>query len=275
MLSWIDSIRSTLAINFMPTRSLSGMRTILTGATAGIGRAIALQLVAAGGRVIVTGRREDRLRELIAEAKSPDMHYVAGEITEAPLREKLLSTCLDRFGGLDCLINNAGMTGIGKFADNDEERLRRIMEVNFFSPLALTRLCIPELRKGTHPIIVNVASVLGHVAVPKKTEYIASKFALHGFSDSLRAELRPEGIDVMLLSPSTTDTEIFDVGYGDRKQIPWANAKGQSPEAVARAALRGIRRGSQEIILTIGGKGLVWFDRLFPNTANYLIGKFA
>ena len=147
-----------------------------------------------------------------------------GDITEPAIRGRLLDVARTEFGGLDCLINNAGMGGIGNFADTNESRLRRIMEVNFFAPLELTRLAIPKLRHGNRPLIVNVASVLGHRAVPKKSEYCASKFALHGFSDSLRSELAPQGIDVLIVSPSTTDTEFFDVALGDKRKLPWLRA---------------------------------------------------
>ena len=113
---------------------------------------------------------------------------VVGDVTDPAVRQQLLDTARDQFGGLDGLVNNAGIGGIGEFSENDEAKLRRIMEVNYFAPLELIRLAIPELRKGHTPFIMNVASVLGHCAVPKKSEYCASKFALHGFSDALRCE---------------------------------------------------------------------------------------
>lgn len=260
----------------MATRSLAGMRTLLTGASSGIGLALAKRLVAQKSRLVLNARREDRLSALVAElrATGAEVYPVVGDVTDPAVRQQVLDATRNHLGGLDCLINNAGMGGIGNFAENDEARLRRIMEVNFFAPLELTRLCIPELRHGKRPIIVNVASVLGHRAVPKKSEYCASKFALHGFSDSLRSELAPEGIDVLLVSPSTTDTEFFDVAMGDKRKLPWLT-RGQSSDAVARAALKAIQRGKHEIILTPGGKALVWFDRLFPTLTNRLVRRFA
>jgi short-subunit dehydrogenase len=237
---------------------------------------LAKRLAAQGGRLLLNARRGDRLDALVAELRATDAwaYPVAGDVTDPAVRRQLIEAIHKHLGGLDCLINNAGMGGIGNFAENDEARLRRIMEVNFFAPLELTRLCIPELRKGMKPIIVNVASVLGHRAVPKKSEYCASKFALHGFSDSLRSELAPEGIDVLIVSPSTTDTEFFDVALGDKRKLPWLT-RGQSSAAVARAAVRAIERGKHEIILTPGGKALVWFDRLFPTLTNRLVRRFA
>jgi len=259
----------------MAMRSVLGMRTILTGASSGIGLALASLLAKKGARLVLNARREDRLTQLLREIEGEGGNAisVAGDVTEPAVRQKLIDEATNHFGGLDCLINNAGMGGIGNFADNDESRLRRIMEVNFFAPVELARLAIPELRKGSKPIIVNVASVLGHRAVPKKSEYCASKFALHGFSDSLRSELEPENIDVLILSPSTTDTEFFDAAIGDKHLLPWL-AKGQPPAIVAQAAVRAIERGKHEVILTIGGKGMVWFDRLFPTLTDHLATKY-
>lgn len=259
----------------MATRSVLGMRTILTGASSGIGLALARQLARQGARLVLSARREERLTQLVDDLKAAggDAVVVPGDITDPEVRQKLVATAKSELGGLDCLINNAGIGGIGNFADNDEARLRRIMEVNFFAPLELTRLAIPELRRGTKAIIVNVASVLGHRAVPKKSEYCASKFALHGFSDSLRSELAKYKIDVLIVNPSTTDTEFFDAAVGDKRMLPWLS-KGQSPEVVARAAVRAIERGKHDIILTAGGKGMVWFDRLMPSLTDFLVTKY-
>jgi short-subunit dehydrogenase len=251
------------------------MRTILTGASSGIGLALARLLAKRGARLVLSARREERLTQLVDELKQGggEAVAVAGDVTADEVRRELMETAKSQLGGLDCLINNAGIGGIGNFIDNDEARLRRIMEVNFFAPLELTRLAIPELRQGSKPILVNVASVLGHRAVPKKSEYCASKFALHGFSDSLRSELAPEHIDVLIVSPSTTETEFFDVAIGDKRKLPWL-AKGQPPETVARAAVRAIERGLHEIILTAGGKGMVWFDRLMPTITDNLVTRY-
>ena len=261
----------------MATRKISGLRIILTGVSSGIGRALALQLARRGAKLILNARREDRLEELRKEiqATGQEAFTVAGDVTDPQVRERLLAAAKEHYDGLDCLINNAGVGGIGKFAESDEARLRRIMEVNFFAPLALIRLTLPELRKGKTPLIVNVASVLGHCAIPKKSEYCASKFAIHGFSDSLRSELAEEKIDVMILSPSTTQTEFFDVAYGeDKRQLHWLSGGGQSPTAVAQAAVRAMEKGKYELILTSGGKIMVWLDRLFPWFTAQLIRKY-
>lgn len=258
----------------MARRSLARRRTILTGASSGIGEALARELAARGARLILTARRENRLRELENAIRSAggDAFIVPGDVTDASLRRRLLETAQREYGGLDLVINNAGTGRFGPFAEADEARLRQTLEVNFFAPVELIRAALPLLRAGDKSMIVNISSVLGHFAMPEKSEYCASKFALHGFSDALRMELRPAGIDVLLVSPSTTATEFFDKAENDPNRRP---SRGISPERVARKTIRAIRRGRREIILSAEGKLGVWADRLAPSLTNWLFAKHA
>jgi short-subunit dehydrogenase len=229
-----------------------------------------------GARLVLTARRREALEDLQRQIRSTgqEAHVVAGDVVEAALRQRLLETANSELGGLDLLINNAGVGAIGPFAEASEDRLRRVMEVNFFAPAELIRSAVPLLQAGNRPMIVNVSSVLGHRGIPKKSEYCASKFALHGLSDSLRAELTARGIDVLLVSPSTTATEFFDNVLEKTADLPWLALGAMSAEAVARRAVKAIRRGRHEIILTPGGKLLVWFDRLCPPLVNRLVARF-
>lgn len=257
-------------------RSLMGLRVLLTGASSGIGRELARQLAAAGSDLLLTARRSDRLEHLCQELNTHGRtaRYVAGDISDPALRERLLEAVRSTWSGLDLLINNAGVGAIGPFEQASEARLRRIMEVNFFAPVELIRGALPLLAQGRRPLIANVGSVLGHRAVPHKSEYCASKFALHGFSDALRTELARQGIDVLLISPSTTDSEFFDrvlEGAAPRRPKRWTTL---SPQAVARRSLRAIRAGTHEIILSPPGKLLVWLDRLAPTLTDRLLARF-
>jgi len=257
----------------MPRRSLSGLRTILTGATSGIGRALTIELIRRGARVLALGRRADRLATLATEVSQPDNYRsFAGDVTNHDDRLAALKLAQHEFGGLDCLINNAGIGALGPFEDADAARLRQIMEVNFFAPVEFIREALPTLAAGNKPIIVNVSSVLGHRAVPDKSEYCASKFAIHGFSDALRAELSPRGIDVLLISPSTTSSEFFDSALG-RSNENHFRFGAMTPESVAIRTASAIASGRHEIILSAGGQLLVWLDRLCPPLANWLVRR--
>jgi len=252
-------------------RTLAGQRILLTGASSGIGRELAIQLVARRAKVFALARRWSRLEELAREINRPELFaFRECDITRSVDREESLHECIDRFGGLDTLINNAGSGAIGPFSAADEARLRKVMEVNFFAPVELIRLALPHLRQGNKPLIVNVSSVLGHRAVPQKSEYCASKFALHGFSDSLRAELAADKIDVLLVSPSTTETEFFQKVTGDVRKLH-GRFGAKSPAYVARATIRAMQAGRHEVILSTGGRFLVWLDRLCPPLADRLV----
>jgi short-subunit dehydrogenase len=257
-------------------RSLTGLRTIVTGASSGIGWHLALLLAARGANVIALARRRQRLEELahLGEQRGQTILTIVGDVTKAEDRETALEFAQSQLGGLDCLVNNAGSGALGNFAEASPERLRQMMEINFFAPAEFMREALPLLRRSERALIVNVGSVLGHRAVPGKSEYCASKFAMHGLSDSLRAELAEDRIDVLLISPSTTASEFFTVASGDRDRRPKLGGKAMRPEAVARRIAGAMQTGKHEIILTAGGNFLVWLDRLCPPLADYLVARF-
>lgn len=247
---------------------------IVTGASSGIGRCLCELLVDRGANVVAVARRGERLEPLAARPAAGKLIPVVGDITEDAVRDTIVAAAANRRGGeIDLLVNNAGIGAIGPFADASPTRLREVMEVNFFAPAELTRLCLPHLRRGRAAVICNIGSVLGHRAVPMKSEYCASKFALHGWSDSLRAELASEGIQVTIVSPSTTRSEFFDslvdsgAGHSSQRLGSW------SPERVARTTFAAIQRRKSEVICSLGGKALVYADRLAPPIMNALLAQ--
>ena len=258
----------------MARRKIQSSRVVVTGASSGIGFELAKQFLQAGCKVIATARRLEQLQNLEQFGDTTSQLIVIdGDITSSEIRNKLVQTAADKFGGLDLLVNNAGVGGLGRFEESNEGCLRQIMEINFFAPVELIRAAIPVMKQGVHPMIVNISSVLGHRAVPEKGEYCASKFALHGFSDSLRAEMAGS-IDVLLVSPSTTQSEFFDNAVENHSQRDWTPKKAMPAEVVARKTLQAIRAGKHEVILTIGAKGLVLLDRLAPTLANRIVQKY-
>jgi len=257
-------------------RKLTDKRVIITGASSGIGRELARQLAAQGCQLVINARRKERLDDLASEisASGASCLVVEGDVTDQAVRARLLDQCKQRFGGLDILINNAGIGAMGRFDEATPERLREIFEVNFFAVAEMIRESLPLLKTGNEPMIVNLSSVLGHRGVPLKSEYCATKFAIHGFSDAIRAELASDGIDLLLVSPSTTDSEFFDAAIDDPTQRDWKKGGAMPPEKVAAKTIRAIQKRRHEIILTFGGRILVWLDRLIPGIANRIIAKF-
>jgi short-subunit dehydrogenase len=254
----------------------SGKRILLTGASSGIGWYLASELVRAGASVVITSRREDRLQQLrLAFGNPRKMISVPGDISDPAHRQRLIDTAVEKLGGIDMVFNNAGVGAVGPFENATQDRLRRIFEVDFFGVTELTRLAIPHLHRGVNPAICIVSSVLAHRAVPKKSEYCAAKFALRGWTESLRLELKPAGIKVVAISPSTTSSEFFDSMFdADPANRPFRFGA-QSAEYVAHAILGAVRRGRRELILSPGGKALVWLNRLAPGLMDRLLMRMA
>lgn len=259
----------------MAKRSLKNKKVLLTGASSGIGYQMALQFARQGCEILLTARRKDRLDKLAQEIQNVGgrTQVIDGDICCGTFRANLKEFVEGTWGQVDVLVNNAGIGTMGKFIESSEDQLRQVMEVNFFAPAEMIRIFHPLLCNGIDPIVANIGSVLGHRAVPLKSEYCASKFAMHGLSDALRAELAPE-IDLCLISPSTTDSEFFDSALEDQTGRDWKKKGAMSPEKVAEIAVGAIGKGTHEIILTIGGKSLVMFDRLFPTLANRAVQKW-
>lgn len=261
----------------MPVRTIADSRVIVTGASSGIGKAMAETLARRKARLLLTARREEVLADLkntLAQQGAKAVEYVAGDIADHELRSQLIEQAERRWGGLDVLINNAGVSAHGRFADSDEKTLRQIMEVNLFAAVELTRAALPTLRSGRDPAIVNMGSILGHRGVPYNSEYCASKFALRGWSEAIRAELVSDGIDVLLVSPGTTDTEFFEHLVAARGTPPWQSSRAISPEAVARQVVAALERGRREIFPNWHGRALVGVNRLIPRAVDRLLERY-
>ncbi len=261
----------------MARREIEGSRVIVTGASSGIGRAIVLELVRQGAAVAAVARRAERLAELADEVGriGGKIETVAGDVTDPVTRQKAVEVALARFGGLDILVNNAGVGAVGPFEDADPRRARNVMEVNYFATIEMIRLALPLLHEGKRPIIVNVGSIVGLRGTPLNSEYSASKFAVQGFSESLRAELVKHGIDVLVVNPGTTKTEFFDSVVEETAKPSWPEHKAVTPEFVAQKTVRAIRRGDHAIIPYFWGKVMFWINRLSPRLMDRIMSRYA
>lgn len=261
-------------------RPLKDMRVLITGASSGIGWHLALELIRSGAVVLATARRRERLEELaqvVDETSADDsgrLEILAGDLTSPDTRQQLLDQVTRSWNGLDILINNAGAGAVGRFGDASPERLREVMEIDFFAPVELSRLALPLLQRGRKPAILLIGSVLGHRAVPGKSEYCAAKFALRGWGEAIRCELQPQGIDVIMLSPSTTRSEFFERLIDTPANVHSTNLGSMPPEKVARAARLALQRNSRDIILSAGGKSLVWAGRFFPRIVDRVLARY-
>ncbi len=257
-------------------RELRSRRAIITGASSGIGREVALELARHGVGIVAVARREDRLRTLarqVADFGVP-IEVVVGDIVDAAIRQQAIDDAATKLGGLDILVNNAGMGAMGLFEEASPERLRRLMEVNFFALVELTRAALPLLKTGIRPIVVNVSSILGRRGVPYNSEYCASKFAVHGFSESIRSEFAPLSIDVLVVSPGTTETEFFDKVIERKGEPKWPTHRPVTAADVARRVVRAIRAGRHEIVPYRWGKVLCLLNRLSPRLVDRMMERY-
>jgi len=260
----------------MSRREIQGSRALVTGASSGIGRELAVQLAGGGADVVVVARREERLKELAEQivADGGRIETIAGDITDRQTRRDAVETAESSFGGLDILINNAGVGALGPFEHSDPDRLRTVFEVNFFALVEMTRLALPLLKRGTNPMVVNVSSILGRRGVPHNSGYSASKFAVQGFSESIRAELAGQKVDVLVVNPGTTETEFFDSVLQRTGEPSWPEHSAVSAAEVARKTILAIRRGRHEIIPYGWGKLFCWLNRLSPRLVDSLMARY-
>jgi short-subunit dehydrogenase len=257
------------------TRDLTGSRVIVTGASSGIGLAVAGELADAGAKVAIASRSADKLEQLATElhGRGREVLPVVADVTKAEDRERLVRAVVDAWGGLDVLVNNAGVASWGHFATSTEEINRAIMEVNFFAPVELTRLAMPHLTTGRQPAVVNVTSMCGRRGMPAWPEYSASKFALVGMSEAWRGEFARFGVDVVTIVPGLTKTGLN--GHLLRKEgradLPFD--RGMGPAEVARRVVAALRKGRREVVLGAEAKKILLVNKFAPRFLNRRIAR--
>jgi short-subunit dehydrogenase len=256
-------------------RELSGRRVLITGASSGIGRALAVQLAEAGARLVVAARSVDKLQELAGSltALGAEVHAVPADVTQAADRALLFAAVQTDLGGLDVLINNAGVASWAHFAESSEAILRQVMEVNFFAPAELIRLAIPTLTQGQQPAIVNVSSMCGRRAMPGWSEYSASKFALCGLTEALRAELVRYAIDILLIVPGLTQSDFPKNLLQARGRARIEFDKGMPPDQVAAGILQSLRKNKTETVMGSEARWMLRFNKFFPRLTDWLLAR--
>ena len=225
-------------------RLLHNRRILITGASSGIGRHLAELLGQQGARLALASRSEDKLKE-VARSLSGDTLIVPADVTNSEDRRRLYDKVVERFGGLDVLINNAGIGSWGHFSESTEEIMRQIMEVNFFAPAELMRLAVPVLTEGDQPAIVNVASMCGRRAMPAWSEVLGQQIRLVRLDRSAAGRVRPFNMDVLLVVPGLTNTDYSKHLLRSEGRMKIDFTRGMPPEDVAAGivpACRGTER---------------------------------
>ncbi len=259
--------------------SWSDRVVVVTGASAGIGQAMAHSAARRGADLVLFARREDRLLEVARECRkcSPSASepvIVAGDVASPQDLERLARRCDERFGRVHVLVNNAGRGHRNvPFDELDDREVEDVVRVNLTGAIQCARRLLPLLRKAPSATLVNVGSILSRSALPYYTIYCATKFGLAGFSDSLRFELRGSNVRVLLVCPGHTETEFFEAARMDAKAF--GPIGGIRADAVAEAIARAVDRGTREIALTGWGRLGLLANKYAPWLYRAVIGSQA
>lgn len=253
-------------------------RVWITGASSGIGEALAYAFRQAGARLVLSARRSDELSRVQSRCGG-EAHARVLPLDVTNSAEIADRTCAARemFGGIDVLVNNAGVTQRSLVKDTELDVYRKLMEVNFFGAVALTKAVLPAMIEARNGHIVVISSLVGKFGTPLRSGYAAAKHALHGFFDSLRAEVSRYGIRVMLVCPGYIRTDISlhalrgDGGFHGKMDS--GQASGMPVEKCAAQILKALARGKEEIYVGNRDKYIVYLKRFFPGKFSRMIAR--
>lgn len=244
---------------------------ILTGASAGIGKELARSLAQKGANLVLAARNSTALEETVALciAQGGQAIAVPTDVTQPEACQKLIESAIARFGKIDCLINNAGISMICRFEEvTDLTTFDQIMRVNYLGAVYCTHSALPHL-KHSQGLLVAISSLCGKTGVPTRTGYVASKHAMQGFFDTLRIELQGSGVDVLVVSPGFVATDIRERAFDGKGQL-----LGQSPrdeeqgtmsvEECVRQIVGAMERRKREHLMTLKGKAIPWVKLIAP-----------
>ena len=242
---------------------------VITGASSGIGKALAMEFAGMGAKIVMAARNEERLNEAMSEVRGLGAEViglptdVANEENCKNLIEKAVST----FGRIDIMINNAGISMRAIFEDTELDVIRQLMDVNFWGTVYCTKYALPHLLKSKGSL-VGISSIAGYKGLPGRTGYSSSKFAMHGFLETLRIENMKKGLHVLIACPGFTASNIRNTALNEKGEVqgesPRDEGKMMSAEEVARHIARAITKRKDRLTLTFQGKLTVFLNKFFP-----------
>jgi dehydrogenase/reductase SDR family protein 7B len=249
---------------------------LITGGTSGIGRACALEFGRQGARIVITGRDAAKLADTAAELTVANIEHciVQGDVGILADATRAVTATVGAFGRLDVLINNAGLSMRAKFIDVDVKVLEQLMQTNFFGTVYTTKAALPHLlaSKGT---IVGISSIAGYRGLPGRTGYSASKFAMNGFLESLRTELLPQGVNVLIAAPGFTASNIRHTALladgQSQNDTPRNEGKMMTSEEVAHHVRQAVEKRQRGFVLTGEGKLVVFLNKWLPGLMDKMV----
>ena len=249
---------------------------IITGGSSGIGKALAFELGRQGAKVVISGRNQQNLFETQSELQKAGIEALAvvGDVTNEAETKQLIDRTLERFGQIDILINNAGMSMRSMFAEADVDVIKKLMEVNFYGAVHATKYALPHITR-TKGSIVAISSIAGYRGLPVRTGYSASKFAMNGFFEALRTELLHTGVHVLVACPGFTQSNIrfsaIDGSGASTGETVRDEANMMTAEECAEHIVKAIKNRKRDLVLTAQGKLAVWLNKLWPSMADRIV----
>jgi len=251
---------------------------IVTGASSGIGKAIAFEFGRVGSKVVLAARTDERLSAVNAEmsALGYTSMVVVTDVSSEMDCKRLIDRTVEIYGTVDILVNNAGISMRARFLDVNTSVLHRLMEVNFWGTVYCTKYALPYIIENRGSLIA-ISSVAGFHGLPGRTGYSASKFAIHGFLETIRIENLKKKLHVMILAPGFTTSEIrfraLTADGSEQGDSPRDERKMDTPEHVAKWVIKGIRKKKRNKLLTIDGKLTAFFQRITPGFVDWVYYK--
>ncbi len=250
---------------------------VITGGSDGIGKALVTLFLSKGAKVATCGRNNDKLYALQQEFAGKPIHTFVADVSNEQDCNRFIDTTVKAFGGIDVLINNAGLSMRALIIDSETSAYKRLMDVNFWGTVYATKAALPYIiqRKGS---IAGISSIVGNRGIPGRSAYSASKFAMQGWLEALRVEMKDHGVNVLWVSPGFIATNIRSVALdGSGKPIgetPMDESKLMSAEECAQHIFDAIAKRKRAVVLTFTGKATVWMSKFLPRIADKYIHKF-
>ena len=255
---------------------LKNKTVLVTGGSSGIGKALALRYARAGANVVITGRSLEKLQDVAQDlAKYHDRwHIISADVCIYSDCERMIDETVSKFGGIDILINNAGLSMRGLFADTQLEVIRKLIDTNFWGTVYCTKLALPYLLKSKGSI-VGISSIAGKKGLPGRTGYSASKFAIEGFLETLRIENLKNDLHVLVACPGFTKSAIRESSLGadgkPQRNSPRNEEEMMTATEVADKIYYAIENRKRDLVLSVNGKLIFWLNKFFPGALDRIV----
>jgi short-subunit dehydrogenase len=257
--------------------NFSGKIVVITGGSDGIGKALVQQFLTLGAKVATCGRNLDKLKLLASENPTNSLFTMQVDVVQQAQDDAFIQAVLDKWGAIDILINNAGISMRALVSEVSMETLKNVMDINFWGTVYTTKAALPAVQKA-NGVIVGVSSIAGYRGLPGRSGYSASKYALNGWLEALRTELFGSGTHVMWVCPGFTTSNIRNAALNKDAQAqgesPMDEGSMMSSEECANHIIQAIDKRKRSLVLTFTGKRTVFMNKFFPAWADKLAYHF-